>query len=69
MKPNYSKYSIDYSYNWNILILDIVKKILNIGNPISVIQFVSKNQSGGKRKKRTKRKRNNKKKTKRYKRY
>jgi hypothetical protein len=50
--------------------MDFVKKMLNIaGEPISVVKFISKNQSGGKRKKRTKRKRNNKKKTKRYKRY
>ena len=50
--------------------MDFVKKKLNIGGePISVIQFISKNQSGGKRKKRTKRKKTSKKKTKRYKRY
>ena len=47
--------------------MDFVKKKLNIGKPISVIQFISKNQSGGKRKQRTKRKRIGKKKTKRYK--
>ena len=49
--------------------MNFVKKMLNIGEPVSVVQFISKNQSGGKRKKRTKRKRTNKKKTKRYKRY
>ena len=50
--------------------MDFVKKMLNItGEPISVVQFISKNQSGGKKKKRTKRKRTGKKKTKRYKRY
>jgi phosphatidylethanolamine-binding protein (PEBP) family uncharacterized protein len=61
--------NIDMKLEERNIPMDFVKKILNIGNPISVIQFVSKNQSGGKRKKRTKRKRNNKKKTKRYKRY
>jgi hypothetical protein len=50
--------------------MDFVKKILNIaGEPISVVQFISKNQSGGKRKKRTKRKRTKGKRTKRYRRY
>ena len=61
--------SIDMKLEERNIPMDFVKKILNIGNPISVVQFISKNQSGGKRKKRTKRKRNNKKKTKRYKRY
>jgi phosphatidylethanolamine-binding protein (PEBP) family uncharacterized protein len=43
--------------------MDIVKNKLNIGEPISVIHFVSKNESGGKRTKtkRTKRNRNTKK--------
>ena len=50
--------------------MDFVKKMLNItGEPISVVQFISKNQSGGKKKKRTKRKRTKGKRTKRYKRY
>ena len=61
--------SIDMKLEERNIPMDFVKKILNIGNPISVVQFISKNQSGGKRKKRTKRKRNNKKKTKKYKRY
>ena len=61
--------SIDMKLEERNIPMDFVKKILNIGNPISVVQFISKNQSGGKRKKRTKRKRTNKKKTKRYKRY
>jgi len=61
--------SIDVNLEERNISMDFVKKKLNIGEPISVIHFISKNQSGGKRKKRTKRKRNNKKKTKRYKRY
>jgi len=61
--------SIDMKLEERNIPMDFVKKKLNIGEPISVIQFVSKNQSGGKRKKRTKRKRTGKKKTKRYKRY
>ena len=61
--------SIDMKLEERNIPMDFFKKKLNIGEPISVIQFVSKNQSGGKRKKRTKRKRTNKKKTKRYKRY
>lgn len=61
--------NIDMKLEERNIPMDFVKKILNIGNPISVVQFISKNQSGGKRKKRTKRKRTNKKKTKRYKRY
>jgi hypothetical protein len=39
--------------------MDIVKNKLNIGEPIYVIHFISKNESGGKRTK-TKRKRNRK---------
>jgi phosphatidylethanolamine-binding protein (PEBP) family uncharacterized protein len=61
--------SIDVKLEERNIPMDFVKKILNIGQPISVIQFISKNQSGGKRKQRTKRKRIGKKKTKRYKRY
>ena len=61
--------SIDMKLEERNIPMDVIKKKLNIGEPISVVQFISKNQSGGKRKKRTKRKRNNKKKTKRYKRY
>ena len=61
--------SIDVKLEERNIPMDFVKKKLNIGQPISVVQFISKNQSGGKRKKKTKRKRNNKKKTKRYKRY
>jgi hypothetical protein len=61
--------SIDVNLEERNIPLDFVKKILNIGNPISVVQFVSKNQSGGKKKKRTKRKRTKRKRTKRYKRY
>jgi len=61
--------SIDMKLEERNIPMDSVKKILNIGNPISVIQFVSKNQSGGKKKKRTKRKRTKGKRTKRYKRY
>ena len=62
--------SIDMKLEERNIPMDFVKKMLNIaGEPISVVHFISKNQSGGKRKKRTKRKRNNKKKTKRYKRY
>jgi phosphatidylethanolamine-binding protein (PEBP) family uncharacterized protein len=61
--------SIDMKLEERNIPMDVIKKKLNIGEPISVIQFVSKNQSGGKRKKRTKRKRTGKKKTKRYKRY
>ena len=61
--------NIDMKLEERNIPMDFVKKILNIGNPISVVQFISKNQSGGKRKKRTKRKKTSKKKTKRYKRY
>ena len=61
--------NIDMKLEERNIPMNFVKKILNIGEPISVVQFISKNQSGGKRKKRTKRKRTNKKKTKRYKRY
>jgi len=50
--------------------MDFVKKMLNIaGEPISVVHFISKNQSGGKRKKRTKRRRTKGKRTKRQRRY
>ena len=34
--------------------MDIVKKILNIGDPISKFRFISRNESGGKNKRRTK---------------
>ena len=61
--------SIDVKLEERNIPMNFVKKMLNIGEPVSVVQFISKNQSGGKRKKRTKRKRTNKKKTKRYKRY
>jgi len=61
--------NIDMKLEERNIPMNFVKKMLNIGEPISVIQFISKNQSGGKRKKRSKRKRNDKKKTKRYKRY
>lgn len=61
--------SIDANLEERNIPVDFVKKILDIGEPISVVQFISKNQSGGKRKKRTKRKRTNKKKTKRQIRY
>jgi phosphatidylethanolamine-binding protein (PEBP) family uncharacterized protein len=49
--------------------LDFVKTKLNIEDPISVVYFISKNQSGGKKKKRTKRKRTKRKKTKRQMQY
>ena len=61
--------SIDMNLEERNIPIDFVKKILNIGNPISVVQFISKNQSGGKRKKRTKRKRTKGKRTKRQRRY
>ena len=61
--------NIDVKLEERNIPMNFVKKMLNIGEPVSVVQFISKNQSGGKRKKRTKRKRTNKKKTKRYKRY
>jgi phosphatidylethanolamine-binding protein (PEBP) family uncharacterized protein len=61
--------SIDMNLEERNIPMYFVKKILNIGNPISVVQFVSKNQSGGKKKKRTKRKRTKGKRTKTYKRY
>jgi hypothetical protein len=34
--------------------MDIMKKILNIGDPISKFRFISRNESGGKNKRRTK---------------
>ena len=37
--------------------MDFVKKMLNIGEPISKFCFISKNESGGKNKRRTKRNR------------
>jgi phosphatidylethanolamine-binding protein (PEBP) family uncharacterized protein len=62
--------SIDANLEERNIPMDFVKKILNIaGEPISVMHFISKNQSGGKRKKRTKRKRTKRKRTRRYKRY
>jgi phosphatidylethanolamine-binding protein (PEBP) family uncharacterized protein len=61
--------NIDMKLEERNIPMDFVKKMLNIGEPVSVVQFISKNQSGGKRKKKTKRKKTSKKKTKRYKRY
>jgi phosphatidylethanolamine-binding protein (PEBP) family uncharacterized protein len=61
--------SIDMKLEERNIPMDFVKKILNIGEPIAVVQFISKNQSGGKRKKRTKRRRTKGKRTKKYKRY
>ena len=61
--------SIDMKLEERNIPMDVIKKKLNIGEPISVIQFISKNQSGGKRKKRTKRKKTKGKRTRRYKRY
>jgi phosphatidylethanolamine-binding protein (PEBP) family uncharacterized protein len=61
--------SIDVNLEERNIPMEIVKKKLNIGEPISVVYFISKNQSGGKRKKRTKRNRTKGKRTKRYKRY
>jgi len=61
--------SIDMKLEERNIPMEIVKKKLNIGEPISVVQFISQNQSGGKKKKRTKRKRTKGKRTKRYKRY
>jgi phosphatidylethanolamine-binding protein (PEBP) family uncharacterized protein len=62
--------SIDMKLEERNIPMDFVKKMLNIaGEPISVVQFISKNQSGGKRKKRTKRKKTKGKRTRRYKRY
>jgi len=62
--------TIDVNLEERNIPMDFVKKMLNIaGEPISVVQFISKNQSGGKRKKRTKRKRAKGKRTKRYKLY
>lgn len=61
--------SIDMKLEERNIPMDVIKQKLNIGEPISIIQFISKNQSGGKIKKRTKRKRTSKKKTKKTKRY
>ena len=61
--------SIDMKLEERNIPMDVIKKKLNIGEPISVIHFISKNQSGGKRKKRTKRKKTKGKRTRRYKRY
>ena len=61
--------TIDVNLEERNIPMDFVKKKLNIGKPISVVQFISKNQSGGKRKKRTKRKRTKGKRTKRQMRY
>ncbi len=62
--------SIDMKLEERNIPMDFVKKMLNIaGEPISVMHFISKNQSGGKRKKRTKRKRTKGKRTKRQMRY
>ena len=61
--------SIDMKLEERNIPMDVIKKKLNIGEPISVMHFISKNQSGGKRKKRTKRKKTKGKRTMRYKRY
>ena len=62
--------SIDMKLEERNIPMDVIKKTLNIaGEPISVVQFISKNQSGGKRKKRTKRKKTKGKRTRRYKRF
>jgi phosphatidylethanolamine-binding protein (PEBP) family uncharacterized protein len=61
--------SIDVNLEERNIPVDFVKKKLNIGEPIDVMHFISKNQSGGKSKKRIKRKKTNRKRTKRYKRY
>ena len=62
--------SIDANIEERNIPMDFVKKMLNIaGEPISVVHFISKNQSGGKRKKRTKRRRTTGKRTKRQRRY
>jgi phosphatidylethanolamine-binding protein (PEBP) family uncharacterized protein len=62
--------NIDMKLEERNIPMDFVKKMLNIaGEPISVLHFISKNQSGGKRKRRTKRKRTKGKRTRRYKRY
>jgi phosphatidylethanolamine-binding protein (PEBP) family uncharacterized protein len=45
--------------------MDFVKKMLNIGEPISKFRFISKNESGGKNKRRTKGNRSKKNRTKR----
>jgi phosphatidylethanolamine-binding protein (PEBP) family uncharacterized protein len=45
--------------------VDFVKKMLNIGEPISKFRFISKNESGGKNKERTKRNRSKRNRTKR----
>jgi phosphatidylethanolamine-binding protein (PEBP) family uncharacterized protein len=62
--------NIDMKLEERNIPMNFVKKMLNIaGEPISVMHFISKNQSGGKRKKRTKRKRTKGKRTKRQRRY
>ena len=54
--------SIDMKLEERNIPMDFVKKILNIaGEPISVMHFISQNESGGKPKKTKKRKSNNKK--------
>lgn len=52
--------NIDVNMEERNLPMDVVKNKLNIGEPISVIHFISKNESGGRRRK-TKRNRNQKK--------
>ena len=52
--------NIDVNMEERNLPMDVVKNKLNIGEPISVIHFISKNESGGRRSK-TKRNRNQKK--------
>ena len=53
--------SIDMKLEERNIPMDFVKKILNLSKYISKIQFISQNESGGKRKKTNKRKSNNKK--------
>jgi phosphatidylethanolamine-binding protein (PEBP) family uncharacterized protein len=52
--------NIDVNMEERNLPMEVVKNKLNIGEPISVIHFISKNESGGRRRK-TKRNRNQKK--------
>ena len=55
--------NIDVNLEERNVPMEVVKNKLNIGEPISVIHFISKNESGGRRtkRKRTKRNRNQKK--------
>ena len=52
--------NIDVNMEERNLPMEVIKNKLNIGEPISVIHFISKNESGGRRRK-TKRNRNQKK--------